>query len=116
MNKRETFALLKMISVFYEQFSFDQEKVNLWHEAVKDSTFVDMEENLLKHVRQSPFPPKVSELYIKSTGSGIVPDPDKTKVILTRHDVPATNEVVQKELANIRKLLGIEREKQDDTI
>ncbi|MBS4214949.1 hypothetical protein [Neobacillus rhizophilus] len=39
MNKRETFALLKMISVFYEQFNFDQEKVNLWHDALKDLTF-----------------------------------------------------------------------------
>ncbi|WP_423798176.1 hypothetical protein [Neobacillus sp. SAB-20_R2A] len=116
MNKRETFALLKMISVFYEQFSFDQEKVNLWHDALKDLTFVDMEENLLKHVRQSPFPPKVSELYISSNVPGIVPDPDETKVILTRPYVPANREVVRKELANIRKVLGIEREQQDETI
>ncbi|MCM3768285.1 replicative helicase loader/inhibitor [Neobacillus niacini] len=116
MNKRETFALLKMISVFYDQFSFDQEKVNLWYDAVKDLTFVDMEENLLKHVRQSPFPPKVSELYIKPSVPGVVPDPDETRVITTRHYVPATSEVVQKELANIRKVLGIEREQQDGTI
>ncbi|WP_284035641.1 replicative helicase loader/inhibitor [Neobacillus sp. 114] len=107
MIKRETFALMKMISVFYEQFNFDQEKVNLWHDALKDLTFVDVEENLLKHVRQSPFPPKVSELYIKSSVPGIVPNPDETKVILTRHYVPANSDVMQKELANIRKLLGI---------
>lgn len=116
MNKRETFALLKMISVFYEQFSLDQEKVNLWHDAIKDLTFVDMEENLLKHVRQSPFPPKVSELYIKSSVPGIVPNPDETRFILTRHYVPANREVVQMELANIRKVLSIEREQQDEII
>jgi hypothetical protein len=116
MNKRETFALLKMISVFYEQFSFDQEKMNLWHDAVKDLTFVDLEESLLKHVRQSPFPPKVSELYTKSSVPGVVPNPDETKMILTRHYVPANSEVVQTELTNIRKLLGIEREQQNDPI
>jgi hypothetical protein len=35
MIKRETYALMSMIQVYYDQFDVDQMKVDLWHEALK---------------------------------------------------------------------------------
>ncbi|WP_040205907.1 replicative helicase loader/inhibitor [Neobacillus jeddahensis] len=112
MMKRETFELLKRIAVFYDQFVVNQEKVNLWHEVLKGHTFDEIHGNLLAFVEGAAFPPKVSDLLLKSTNPKTIPNAEET-MKLTSMLKPASEIVVQRELAKMRAILGIERGAKD---
>jgi hypothetical protein len=107
MIKRETFSLLSMISVYYEQFTFDQKKVDLWHEVLKVYSFEELKQNLLSFVSDSIFPPKVSDLVQKSPLATTIPNPEETKIMIYTTHRPARKEVVQREMAKMREILGI---------
>lgn len=110
MTKREVFQLLKLISVYYDSFDFDQEKVDQWHTVLKGESYQKLEENLWKHVASSPYPPRISELVCKPVnGSRAIPDGDDTKYIIYVKEKPASKEVVERSLAGIREILGIKR-------
>jgi Loader and inhibitor of phage G40P len=109
MIKRETFELLKNISTFYDQFSVSQEKVNLWHEVLKAYAPDVVQGNLLSFVKESPYPPKIADLLPKPSGAMAVPSAGETRFIITARHKPACEAVVQKELANMRAILGIRR-------
>ena len=109
MTKRETFELLKKIKVFYDQFIVNQEKLNLWHEVLKDFPLEEIQENLFVYVTGSSFPPKVADLILKSESKQAVPSPNETKGIFTAGLGPASPEVVQRELTKMRDILGIMR-------
>jgi len=114
MTKREVFNLLKLISVYYDSFELKQEKVDEWYSVLRGESFQRLEENLRKHVAQSSYPPKVSELICKTeAGSRAIPDEDETRYILILKEKPASKEVVEQSLAKIREILGIQGEKTD---
>ena len=108
MIKRETFELLKRIAVFYDQFVVNQEKVNLWHEVLKDYTFDEIQGALFVFVKGSSFPPKLSDIIPQATNSMTVPNFAETKKRTLRLE-PASEMVVQRELAKMRAILGIDR-------
>lgn len=110
-TKRETYALLEQIYLYYEQFQIDQQKIDSWHEALKDFSYEPLHRNLLKYVTHSSFPPKICDLI--STADRIsraIPDTTETNIQLMDDQHPASEDVVKAELAKIRKLLGIQRE------
>ncbi|WP_338470940.1 hypothetical protein R4Z10_19535 [Niallia sp. XMNu-256] len=110
ISKREVFHLLRLISVYYDSFDLQQEKIDEWCRVLKDETLQVLEENLRKHVAYSPFPPKVSDLLCKpKNGSRAIPNDEDTKIILTSPYQPASKEVVERSLAQIREILGIKR-------
>ena len=111
MTKRELFQLLKLIAVYYDSFELQQEKVDEWYCILEGEPLQRIEENLRKHVAHSPYPPRVSELVCKpENGSRAIPNREDTKNILTSQDQPASKEVVERSLAEIRKILGIKKE------
>ena len=58
----------------------------------------------------SPYPPRVSELVCKpESGARAIPNGEDTKYILTSKEKPASKEVVERSLAQIREILGIKR-------
>jgi hypothetical protein len=110
-TKRETYALLEQIYLYYEQFQINQQKIDGWHEALKDFSYEQLQGNLLNYVKHSSFPPKICDLI--STPDRIharVPDVTETYKQLMNDQPPANEEVIQAELAKMRKLLGIQRE------
>ncbi|MBS4178131.1 replicative helicase loader/inhibitor [Lederbergia citrea] len=110
MTKRETFTLLALIAVYYEQFDFDQKKVDSWHQVLKEHHIDQLKNNLIRHVSSSPYPPKISDLIRKpETGARVIPNVEETTYIITHSWMPASEEVVQAELVKIREILGIER-------
>jgi hypothetical protein len=109
MIKRETFELLKKIAVFYDSFVVNQEKVNLWHEVLKSYSFDELQENLFAIVKESSYPPKLSQLVPKSTNTMTIPNLEETKKIIKTKLLPASETVVDRELANLRAILGIVR-------
>ena len=111
MTKREVFQLLKQISIYYESFELVQEKVDEWYSVLKSETLQKLEENLRNHVKHSPYPPRISELICKpENGSRAIPNGEDTKYIIYVKEKPASKEVVERSLAQIREILGIKRE------
>jgi Loader and inhibitor of phage G40P len=110
-TKRETYALLEEIHLYYEQFQINQKIFDGWHEVLKDFSYERLHQNLLKYVTHASFPPKICDLissYDKI--SRAIPDAMETDKNLMNAKLPANEEVIKTELANIRKLLGIQRE------
>jgi hypothetical protein len=110
-TKRETYALLEQIYLYYEQFEINQQKIDGWHEVLKDFSYEPLHRNLVKYVMLSSFPPKICDLISTSDRlSRVIPDVTETATNLKNDQPPANEDVVKAELANIRKLLGIQRE------
>jgi len=109
MIKRETFELLKKIAVFYDQFEVNQEKVNLWHEVLREYSLAEIQGNLLTFVKNSTYPPKLAELIARANLMKMVPTLEETKQTTSKL-MPASDTVVQRELAKMRTILGITRE------
>jgi hypothetical protein len=110
-TKRETYALLEQIYLYYGQFQINQQLIDSWHEALKDFSYERLHKNLLNYVTHSSFPPKICDLISTSDlRHARVPDATETYSQLINDQAPANEEVIKAELAKIRKLLGIERE------
>ncbi|WP_428909791.1 hypothetical protein [Niallia sp. Krafla_26] len=110
MTKRELFQLLKLISVYYDSFELQQEKVDEWYHILQGESFQKVEETLKKHVAHSPYPPRVSELICKpENGARAIPNREDTRFIIQLNGCPASEEVVEQSLAKIREILGIQR-------
>ncbi len=111
MTKREVFVLLGMISVYYDQFEVDQNKIDLWYEALKGNSFVKMEENLMAFVAESVYPPRIANLVKKSYELvRTVPTMEETHAMFTSHWETANKETIQAELSKLREILGIRRD------
>jgi hypothetical protein len=110
-TKRETYALLEQIHLCYDQFQINQQKIDCWHEALRDFPYERLQGNLLKYVTHASFPPKICDLISTSDGvSRAIPDAKETYTQLKNDHRPASKEVIKAELAKMRKLLGIVRE------
>ena len=109
LTKREVFQLLKLIAVYYDSFELQQEKVDEWYCVLQGEPFQRIKENLRKHVARSPYPPRVSELVCKpENGSRAIPNHEDTRLIIEIEERPASKEVVEQSLAQIREILGIQ--------
>jgi hypothetical protein len=110
-TKRETYALLEQINLYYEQFQITQQKIDSWHEVLIDFSYEKLQRNLLKYVTYSSFPPKICDLISASDRiSRAIPDVTETYAQLMNDQPSANKEVIKSELANICNLLGIKRE------
>lgn len=111
MTKRQTFSLMARIAVYYAKFEIDQQMVDSWHEILKDYDLERLEKALDAHVSTSVYPPKIADLLRKPPATRIIPSPKETIMLITGQKRPASREVVEKELAKMRKILNIKREK-----
>jgi hypothetical protein len=85
--------------------------VEAWHMILKDYDFDEVGQNLKNHVESSSFAPTIADLVKKHTGRSI-PGVKETQLLITQYEraETASKEVVEEELAKIRKILGIKRE------
>jgi len=68
-----------------------------------------LEENLLAHVAESSYPPKIAQIIQKqSMDSRVIPSIEETNQIIYVRQKPAQESVIQEELAKMRKILGID--------
>src|SRR5690606_2618454 len=110
MTKRETFTLLALIAVYYEQFEVNQEKIDTWHKALKPYSFAELEENLLAHVAASPYPPKIAQLIAKKqVDSRAIPSLEVTSQRMEMETSPAQTSVIGMELEKTRSIPDIKR-------
>lgn len=110
MTKRELFSLMQLVREYYEQFEFDQAKLDAWYLVLKEEDFACVRERIVEYVARFPNPPRVSELMKKNTVfSRAVPDLEETEANLVVSVRRASAEVVRDQLAKMREILGIRR-------
>ncbi|WP_409300285.1 hypothetical protein [Peribacillus sp. SCS-155] len=111
MTKKEVFQLLDLIAEFYEQFEVEQKKVDAWFEVLRSFPFDRAKKKVLSLAAASPYSPKISDLVAaKETTNRYIPDLEETHTILNNKPKPATEAVIQEELAKMRDILGIRKD------
>lgn len=107
MTKNETFELLELIQGNY-QTTITQAQIDAWHVALKNYSIQEIKQNLARFMKQSSYPPKVSDLI---RNANVIPSVQQTREeILDRKIELADESIVQEELAKIRDILGIRRD------
>lgn len=110
MTKRETFELFTLIAVYYDQFVFDQQKLNSWHQVLQAYTFAEVERNLLAYTAISPYAPKIADLCQAQTAvSRVIPNIAETVDQLVDRSVFADEQLIEKELSKVREILAKKR-------
>lgn len=62
MRKEDTLEVLKTISDYFPNFSFEQRTFDSWHRVLKDKEFDTIIDNLAVYVEMNRFPPSLSDL------------------------------------------------------
>jgi hypothetical protein len=124
VNKEQVFEVMSLFKEVYNNFHFDQTKLNTWHRLLKDKEPEVILQNAEKLSLESKFVPSLSELVHYSEAeipSGpAVPTAEETQEMLRERARNRRNaaspEVREKHLAEIRRILNIpdEKENQDD--
>ncbi|MDI6684157.1 Loader and inhibitor of phage G40P [Bacillus subtilis] len=116
MTKAETFEILELINQYFEYFEVTQNKVDSWHELLKEDDYEHVRNNLISFCRRSKFPPKVADLLNAKPATvdrmNAIPSVEETKEYLAKMAAP--NELtdqerasIEKSKAEIRRMLGI---------
>jgi hypothetical protein len=115
VNKEQVFEVMSLFKEVYNNFHFDQTKLNTWHRLLKDKDPEVILQNAEKLSLESKFVPSLSELVHYSdpeTPSGpAVPSAEETQEMLRERAKnkrnTASTEVRERELAKIRRILNI---------
>jgi hypothetical protein len=115
VNKEQVFEVMTLFENVFNNFYFDQVKINTWHRLLKDKNPEVILYNADRLAQESKFVPTVSELinYSKEeVPSGpAVPSVEETNEMLRERARNRRNaaspEVREKALAEIRKILNI---------
>ena len=116
MERKETIELLKAVTTYYPNFKVEDPRATLdaWHNVLQDFEFESIQANLMAFVKISRFAPSVADLVrVQSIKERIVPNYEETKQMIRKWDADKANtaekEVVEQHLAELRKILGIDR-------
>jgi hypothetical protein len=115
VNKKQVFEVMTLFENVFNNFYFDQVKIDTWHRLLKDKDPEIILYNADRLAQESKFVPTVSELinYSKEeVPSGpAVPSVEETNEMLRERARNRRNaaspEVREKALAEIRKILNI---------
>jgi hypothetical protein len=118
VNKEQVFEVMSLFKEVYNNFHFDQTKLNTWHRLLKNKDPDVILLNAEKLSLESKFVPSLSELVHYSdpeTPSGpAVPSAEETQEMLRERARERRNaaspEVRERALADIRRILNISDE------
>lgn len=117
MDKKEVVEIIKTISNIYgSKFKMDdpQGTVNAWHMVLVDYEFDSIMANLQSYVKTNRFAPSVADIIeVEPAKDRAIPSYDETKEMMAKWDQERANaandEIKKEQLANMRKILGINR-------
>lgn len=120
MNKAEVKQVLKLITDCYgNKFKVEdlQGTLNAWHAVLMDYEFEVIQANLFEYVKANKFAPSVADLInVETRKERAVPNPLETQQMLlgwdNRNKETATKEEAENALAEMRKILGVQRGEQ----
>ncbi|WJV19638.1 replicative helicase loader/inhibitor [Rossellomorea marisflavi] len=115
MTKEQVFEVMSLFKEVYNNFHFDQTKLNTWHRLLKDKDSAVILQNAEKLSLCSKFVPSLSELVNYSEEEPpfgpAVPTAEETQQMLQERARSRRNaaspEVREKALAEIRRILNI---------
>ncbi|WP_430508293.1 hypothetical protein [Rossellomorea marisflavi] len=115
MTKEQVFEVMSLFKEVYNNFHFDQTKLNTWHRLLKDKDSAVILQNAEKLSLCSKFVPSLSELVHYSEeeppSGPAVPTAEETQQMLQDRSRSRRNaaspEVREKALAEIRRILNI---------
>jgi hypothetical protein len=115
VNKEQVFEVMSLFKEVYNNFHFDQTKLNTWHRLLKDKDPEVILQNAEKLSLESKFVPSLSELVHYSDpeipSGPAVPSAEETQEMLRKRARERRNaaspEVRERELAKIRRILNI---------
>lgn len=118
MNKIEVLKIMQTASIHYQNFKMGETQeeqlltLDAWYDILQDYDFQSINQGLKDYVKSGvPFPPNAGQLLPKKS-SGVVPNVKETLMLLESRDNReniATESEREKALAEMRKVLGIER-------
>jgi hypothetical protein len=122
VNKEQVFEVMTLFGNVFNNFYFDQVKIDTWHRLLKDKDPEVILSNADRLAQESKFVPTISELinYSKEevTSGPAVPSVEETNEMLRERARNRRNaaspEVREKALADIRRILNIPDEVDQD--
>jgi hypothetical protein len=116
VERKDTVEIIKAVTTYYPNFKMDDPKatVEAWHIILQDYEFESMMANLAAYVKANRFAPSVADIInVAPAKDRAIPSYEDTKAMFKKWDEDRANkadkETAQKHLAEIRKLLGINR-------
>lgn len=114
MIKKETFAILTEIKSYWDRFDVKQERIDKWHEILKDYEFDIIMDNLRLCIKTNRFAPTVADLInVEDRKDRAIPTNEETKQLIASWDEAkkekATPDQAAAALAEMRKILRINR-------
>jgi hypothetical protein len=119
MNKKDVLTVLKTIGEFYNQKPLTEHetlnKINMWHDILKDYEFSIVSENLKNHIKTNRYPPVIADLITQvEDRERYIPTAEDTKRLLDEYEQkqkevaedPHTQEERAKAREKINKMFG----------
>lgn len=63
MTRQQVVELFRYIKMAYENFDVSSDKVDFWHESLKNQSTQNVLNKFKKHVKTNKYPPTISDLY-----------------------------------------------------
>lgn len=65
MTQQETLSILRYIVAAYSKFEITEDRIIVWSEMLKDSSFQQSLAKVKKHVQDHKFPPSIAEIIAR---------------------------------------------------
>lgn len=65
MSREELVRLMQNITMAYPAFEVTRDKVDLWHDLMKDMPYEAVNARLKQHILSSEYAPKIAEISVK---------------------------------------------------
>ena len=104
--------IVELIQRVYGNFNPDTRTLNVWFAILKDCDKKDVEQRFFDYAKFGQYPPKPSDLInVAEETPRIAPNAEETAAYYKKYEdiVPASREVANRYLAEMRKILGIKR-------
>jgi hypothetical protein len=117
LERQELVLLFRIITEYYDNFSVTSEKVDAWYLILRDSDFHTLKTNLLQHIKNSSFAPKIKDLLNTRKPDEVaryIPGVEETQALLKTYEDkrervlndPNINIAKERATAEIRRILG----------
>ncbi|MGD6872991.1 replicative helicase loader/inhibitor [Sutcliffiella horikoshii] len=71
MTREQVVQLFKYIKMAYENFDVSSDKVDFWHESIKNQSLQNVLNRFKKHVKTNKYPPTISDIYEEPSESKV---------------------------------------------
>lgn len=86
MTEIEVKKLFLIINNTYHGFVFDEHKVKIWSDLLRNVDFQLAQKNLRSHIMTEKFPPTIADIAKKPEPKGPIPNAEETRLMLEQRE------------------------------